>query len=137
MTNDYVLGFAFTNTSDPASSFVLVRLKARPEWQKGWFNGIGGRIEEDERPVQAMVREFREETGIETIESDWVLQVVFIHKRHCNRPIFVFRLQRNLTLSDTDTISRFEETNQDDERCFLIPAAQLDSGPAKVLGNLH
>jgi 8-oxo-dGTP diphosphatase len=49
---------------------VLIR-KDRPEWQKGKLNGVGGKVEENESPYDAMPREFREETGIET--SGWKL----------------------------------------------------------------
>lgn len=56
----YVLGFAFT----PADQVALIQ-KAKPEWQKGLLNGIGGKVEDDETNIQAMVREFKEETGVE------------------------------------------------------------------------
>lgn len=39
--------------------------KNRPEWQAGLLNGIGGHIEDfDKSPLDAMVREFEEETGV-------------------------------------------------------------------------
>lgn len=55
----YVLGFAF-NSSE--SSILLVR-KERPEWMKGYWNGFGGKIEENETPEQAIRRECQEEIG--------------------------------------------------------------------------
>jgi 8-oxo-dGTP pyrophosphatase MutT (NUDIX family) len=55
----YVLGFAFT----PDLSRVVLMRKARPEWQSGLLNGIGGHIEFAEASLVAMVREFREEAG--------------------------------------------------------------------------
>lgn len=58
----YVLGFLFDN-----NVVVLIR-KNRPAWQKGLLNGVGGHIEPGETPLQAMVREFREETGA-TVEN--------------------------------------------------------------------
>ena len=52
---------------------VLLILKKRPEWQKGRFNGVGGHVEHDEAPRNAMAREFEEETGI-TVEAErWTL----------------------------------------------------------------
>lgn len=64
----YVLGFAFNEIRE---SVVLIE-KNRPEWQAGKHNGIGGKIEEfDETPLDAMIREFKEETGCETTEADW------------------------------------------------------------------
>ena len=62
----YVAGFMF----DMAGHVGLVR-KAKPEWQKGKLNGIGGKIEDGEEPHRAMQREFKEETGVDTYLSDW------------------------------------------------------------------
>ncbi|OGO36950.1 MAG: hypothetical protein A2147_09735 [Chloroflexi bacterium RBG_16_57_8] len=56
--NKYVVGFLF----DTRGRVALIT-KNRPAWQKGRLNGIGGHIENDETPEQAMVREFREEAG--------------------------------------------------------------------------
>lgn len=64
---NYVLGFAFNDYQ------VLLIEKQKPAWQKGLYNGLGGHIEKDETPIAAMVREFKEECGIDTNESDWEL----------------------------------------------------------------
>ncbi len=59
----YVVGFQF---NAERTKVALIR-KAKPEWQKGLLNGIGGKIEPtDNDPHSAMVREFREETGVAT-----------------------------------------------------------------------
>lgn len=55
----YVAGFLF----DEKRSKVALIQKARPQWQAGFLNGIGGHIEEGETPMEAMIREFNEETG--------------------------------------------------------------------------
>ncbi len=60
----YVCGFAFNY--DRVKVVLIEKLK--PEWQKGLLNGVGGHIEEGETELQAMQREFKEETGI----SVWV-----------------------------------------------------------------
>ena len=67
MSQDYVLGFCF---NDDLSCVVLMR-KLKPEWQAGKLNGIGGKIECFETASEAMVREFKEETGVTTTEGDW------------------------------------------------------------------
>lgn len=54
----YVVGFLISNED------VLLIEKARPDWQRGKLNGIGGHIELGEEPVNAMRREFAEETGL-------------------------------------------------------------------------
>jgi 8-oxo-dGTP diphosphatase len=62
---EYVVGFMFQN-----DKVALIR-KNRPTWQSGKFNGVGGHVKPDERPVEAMCREFEEETGLETHPQDW------------------------------------------------------------------
>lgn len=63
----YVVGFMF----DRDLSRVSLIKKNKPEWQAGKFNGIGGKIEEGETAIQAMVREFQEEAGVFIGEEDW------------------------------------------------------------------
>ena len=65
--NEYVVGFVFNETMN---SVLLIR-KNHPEWQSGLLNGIGGKIEEGETPVQAMSREFVEEAGVFVSEDGW------------------------------------------------------------------
>jgi 8-oxo-dGTP pyrophosphatase MutT (NUDIX family) len=55
----YVLGFVF----DRRYNNVLLVEKARPEWQAGKLNGLGGKVEVGELPAAAMIRELREETN--------------------------------------------------------------------------
>jgi 8-oxo-dGTP diphosphatase len=63
----YVLGFAFSKDF----SEILLISKNKPEWQKGLYNGVGGKIEAFESPNEAMVREFREESNIDTKAENW------------------------------------------------------------------
>lgn len=63
----YVLGFLLS----PSHSDVVLIRKNRPKWQAGLLNGVGGKVEPGESPPEAMVREFREETGLETLQSQW------------------------------------------------------------------
>lgn len=67
MIQRYVLGFAF----DLKLKKVVLIQKARPEWMVGKLNGVGGKIEEDEDSIEAMIREFHEETGVLTDEKEW------------------------------------------------------------------
>lgn len=64
---EYVLGIAL---SADRSKILLIH-KINPEWQRGLLNAIGGKIEAGETPMQAMIREFTEETGISTISDKW------------------------------------------------------------------
>ncbi|MES2287295.1 MAG: NUDIX domain-containing protein [Bacteroidota bacterium] len=68
MKKMYVLGFAF---SEDKSHVVLIK-KLRPEWQKGSFNGVGGKVEKSDKDIYlAMTREFEEETGLKTEVENW------------------------------------------------------------------
>lgn len=70
MRKHYVLGLVFNDTK----TRILLIEKLRPDWQKGRWNGIGGKIEEGETPSEAMLRESREETGH---EYDFLHRITF------------------------------------------------------------
>lgn len=63
--NKYVAGFLF------CFGEVALIQKKRPEWQKGLWNGIGGKIEDGEFTDHAMYREFLEEAGHNTPIDSW------------------------------------------------------------------
>ncbi len=67
---EYVVGFFY---NEAKSNVVLIE-KQRPEWQKNKLNGVGGHIELDETPLDAIRREFNEEAGLKV--DDWELAVV-------------------------------------------------------------
>jgi len=56
----YVLGFMF----NPSRSKVVLIKKNKPAYMAGLLNGVGGKIEEGETPMEAMQREFQEEAGV-------------------------------------------------------------------------
>lgn len=64
--HNYVCGFLF----DVNINRVILIWKEKPAWQKGKLNGVGGKIENGETPIQAMRREFKEETGI--AKKNWM-----------------------------------------------------------------
>ena len=81
MKTQYCLGFMIQ-----ADSVVLIR-KTHPPWQAGRLNGVGGHIEKDESAIEAMSREFKEETGMITPVDAWKLFAVMGEKKewscHC------------------------------------------------------
>lgn len=60
MTKKYVAGFIF----DLAAQRVLLIKKNKPVWQAGLYNGIGGSIELNESPLDAIIREVKEEVNL-------------------------------------------------------------------------
>jgi 8-oxo-dGTP diphosphatase len=63
----YVAGFLFSN----CRKYVVLILKAKPAWQAGRLNAVGGKIEPGETPPEAMEREFREETSVIIPAASW------------------------------------------------------------------
>lgn len=64
----YVCGFAISGPD------VALVLKNRPDFLRGQYNGIGGKVEHklgDTSAFVCMVREFKEETGVDTDEDEW------------------------------------------------------------------
>lgn len=61
---EYTVGFLF----DKPGLAVLLLRKTRPEWQAGKLNGVGGKLEPGESPLDCMVREGAEEAGLDGVE---------------------------------------------------------------------
>lgn len=65
----YVCGFAIQDNRK-----VALILKERPALLAGYFNGVGGKVQFKKGDVSAtvsMVRQFKEETGVDTEVDDW------------------------------------------------------------------
>lgn len=70
---NYVAGFAWYKDH----VWLIKKAMKGPAAVQGRWNAIGGKIESDETPLQAMVREFEEEVGVRV--EDWTLKVVLAH----------------------------------------------------------
>lgn len=111
-------GFLF---SEDASHLVLIE-KLNPAWQKGYFNGIGGKIECGEQAIEAMVREFKEETGVYLPKEHWT----------CFAKIYrpnVYHVEMFFAFSNL----AFEARTVEKEQVVVIDLAEL---PAKLIPNL-
>lgn len=64
----YVVGLALS----VGMGYVALIRKIRPGWQHNRLNGPGGQINPDESPLDAMKREWAEETRIKLPTDDWV-----------------------------------------------------------------
>lgn len=112
----YVCGFAVCGTD------VALVQKNRPDFLKGQFNGLGGKVERhlgDTSATVAMVREFKEEAGVDTDVDEWeILGNLFI-KRDI---IHFFKI--NLDQERFNDI----ETQEDEEIYKMDVDAALASG---------
>lgn len=80
----YSLGFMI----DKQREEVVLILKRRPELLVGKLNGVGGTIESPETPIEGMIREFREETGI--LYKQWQLHSIYPLNVHARYQLFIF-----------------------------------------------
>lgn len=111
----YVLGLVFNKHLDT----ILLIDKLRPEWMKGRWNGIGGKVEENENPMNAMTRECKEETGV---------NYTFAHVLTFTCPggtVFVFMARSGQSLIPHEQIE--DET---------LSVFATDNLPGKVMTNL-
>ena len=102
----YCAGFMFEG-----ANVGLIR-KLRPEWQRGKWNGIGGKIERGESPESAMCREFYEETGQRTSITQWWPFAVLTGE---NFVVHFFSTYGNLSLLRSTT----------DEEVVVLPVADV------------
>lgn len=117
----YVAGFMFS----PDFENVVLIEKEKPEWQKGKYNAIGGKIEEGETPMEAMIREFEEEAFLETKQSDWKTLCVIGTKDY---EVFFFYC----THKDwRDVLSKTEE------EVFHVPVMDLHTIRHRLIDNLN
>ncbi len=68
---EYVLGFLFSEPFAGEHSEVVLIRKLKPDWMAGCLNGVGGKIEPGEEPLEAMCREYHEEAGVKTEPLLW------------------------------------------------------------------
>lgn len=112
-----VCGFFF----DPNKTVVVLIRKKRPDWQAGLLNGVGGKVEEGEFALDAMIREFEEETGVH--HEEWEPFCLLTDKIN-GYEVHYFRAFGDVTKCTTTT----------DEEIEFIPAGGVPA--AAVIHNL-
>lgn len=129
----YVLGFGFTEPTRSAGTGVILIKKKRPDWQAGLLNGVGGKIEKDESPYQAMRREFREETG-EWVRG-WIRFAILTWRHSHNRPVksemhvfAAYDLRNTVSTMTDESVDIYPTTSLDslrlvDNNRWLVPMA--------------
>jgi len=107
----FVLGLCFNEKRDE----VLLMRKNRPAWCAGQFAAVGGKVEPNEIHANAMIREFKEEAGVDTSREDWngyFMELVDDQYRY--RMLFYRafsnRIFREAKQMETETLHRFPIT---------------------------
>lgn len=67
-TKEYVLVYPRVVNTRVCKEILLVE-KDRPDWQKGRLNLVGGKIEPEETPEDAAIRELWEEAGLAALPN--------------------------------------------------------------------
>lgn len=124
----YVVGLAFS----PAADEVILIRKLKPEWQKGLLNGVGGKIEPGEAPIDAMTREFKEETGVDTTLDDWKL---FLALRGETSTVYFYRTFMDISKCRTVEKEKVERVRSVPVPFDTVPNLQLVIPMA--LDNIH
>lgn len=106
--NHYVLGFIF----DKNYEHVVIQTKNHPHFLAGMKNGLGGKIDPEETPVEAISREVMEEGGVMIPTTEWQ-DVGRIADSHFD--ILVF----SVVLDDLDSV-----VAQEDEPLEVMPVSE-------------
>lgn len=122
---EMVVGFLFSLSGD------CVVLIERPKGKShaGFFNGVGGKIEPKELPIEAMVREFKEEAGLKITADKWTHNLTFYCKDMKNNPstIHVF--------SCFSPLFNAVKT-QDEGTVTVVPVRDILNNKIKTISNL-
>lgn len=107
---EYVLGII-----NDGKRTLLIK-KNRPEWQKGFYNAIGGKIEPNETPLEAIKRETEEECGL--VISNWIKATKEVHFN--GGVIYIFK-----ALISPEEIIKFKSIT--DEEVNIFNKKELDN----------
>ncbi len=112
----YVVGFVF----DEKLEKVMLIKKLRPEAHLGLFNGVGGKIEENETALAAMQRECEEESSL--VIRDWRPMGEIVNSKESaddvEFQVFVFGAISDITAAKTMT----------DEEIHIIDVKDIEPG---------
>ena len=114
--------------------------KNKPHWQEGHLNGIGGKIEEGELPIDAMQREYEEEvvtpTGVdlEIKTEDWAQLCIWDYGQGCVWFYYTF-------VDNEEMLKLEQEANDIGERFENWPLNELldtyNINNSKMIDNLR
>ena len=111
---NYVLAFIY----DQSGNILLIR-KNRPEALAGKLNGIGGKVEENELPIAAILREVKEETDLD-IDSNLLNYLGSFANSIWSVPGKVYCY--SMTIENFDSVKQLT-----DETLRILPYKNLES----------
>ncbi len=72
----------------------LLLIKKKKGHGEGKWNGPGGKIDEGETPEEAMVREVKEEVGLDVLEYNLIGKIRFYDVNEADWEVYVFRVTK-------------------------------------------
>lgn len=120
----YVMGLMFN------AGFQNVALikKTKPAWQRGRFNGIGGKMEDGEGPHEAMCREFEEEAAVKTSPDRWKMFLTMKGKNDDGAPFVVDCFCCRGPLNEIKSLT--------DEIIYMIPIHSIRLVSSEMIENV-
>lgn len=117
---DYVVGLVF----DPSMRSVLLIHKTHPNWQRGRMNGPGGKLKKGELAVDAMWREFKQETGLSISTSNWNHVITITGYNQGVYKVHYFAAHENITAAKSMTEEPIEVWKFGN--AFILPSNLMD-----------
>ncbi len=111
-----VVGLIFDNKNR-----VLLINKERPEYLKGKLNGVGGKVEDGESDLNAIIRETKEETNLDI--KDWVL--------YSQVNLTDFKISFFYTTLDSEEIEKYESLTDE-----ILELHDINNLPDNVLQDI-
>ena len=111
-----VVGLIFDNKNR-----VLLINKERPEYLKGKLNGVGGKVEDGESDLNAIIRETKEETNLDI--KDWVL--------YSQANLKDFKISFFYTTLDSEEIEKYESLTDE-----ILELHDINNLPDNVLQDI-
>lgn len=119
---EYVLGIIY------GDDHVLLIEKQTPEWQRGKYNFLGGKINEKETTFNALVREIKEECGLDIFSNSIVYEGNIFRRNQFS--MFVYSCDVGKEIHKAQTLEK--------EKVIIMPIQQFKSlDKNTMIENLH
>lgn len=104
-----MIGFTLGIAASDRNVILIRKIKGE---QKDKLNFVGGHIELGESPIECMIREFEEETGVKTTKDQW--EPIGTLKRENDFIVYVYSIKSNeVDYCHTTTLEKVIAVNKD------------------------